>query len=112
MADIHIHRPHRLGLPRARELAQRWLEDAERRFDLQCERVEGDGEGADTVRFKRSGVKGRLVVAADHFALDAQLGLLMGAFRDRIESEIGKGLDTLLAAEDADPAAGPDAGPG
>nr|MCU0942584.1 polyhydroxyalkanoic acid system family protein [Hydrogenophaga sp.] len=30
--------------------------------------------------------------------LDAKLGFLLGAFKDRIESEIVKNLDTLLAA--------------
>ena len=38
-------------------------------------------------------------VTADHFELDAQLGFLLGAFKDRIESEIVKNLDDLLAAK-------------
>ena len=40
-----------------------------------------------------------LRVTADHFELDALLGFLLGAFKDRIESEIVKNLDELLAAK-------------
>jgi hypothetical protein len=35
------------------------------------------------------------------FELDAKLGFLLGAFRDRIESEIVKNLDALLAKKPA-----------
>ena len=34
----------------------------------------------------------------NRFELDAKLGFLLGAFKDRIESEIVKNLDELLAA--------------
>jgi putative polyhydroxyalkanoate system protein len=49
------------------------------------------------VEFTRSGVNGRLIVAADHFDLEAQLGFLLGAFSKTIEGEITKNLDALLA---------------
>ena len=49
------------------------------------------------MRFTRSGVNGTLLVTADHFNLDAKLGFLLGAFKDRIEAEIVKNLDDLLA---------------
>jgi putative polyhydroxyalkanoate system protein len=97
MADIHIHRPHSLGLQRARELAWSWAEKVESKFDMECTVLEGDT--SDTVEFTRSGVKGQMVVAADHFDLSAKLGLLLGAFKGTIESEIEKELDALLAAE-------------
>mgnify|MGYP000614914562 CR=1 FL=1 len=45
----------------------------------------------------KEGVNGRLVVAADHFDLDAKLGILLGAFSKTIEAEIEKELDELLA---------------
>ncbi|MBA4261594.1 MAG: polyhydroxyalkanoic acid synthase, partial [Comamonadaceae bacterium] len=35
----------------------------------------------------------------DHFELDARLGFLLGAFKDRIEDEIVKNLDGLLATQ-------------
>ncbi len=97
MADIHIERDHQLGLGGARKLAWRWAEQAENEFDMSCTYEEG--EAGDEVQFTRSGVSGTLKVTADRFELDARLGFLLGAFKERIESEIVKNLDTLLAAK-------------
>ena len=95
MPDIHIHRTHALGLTKARKVALKWAEDVEKNFDMECTILEG--ETSDTVEFTRSGVKGELIVAPDHFQLDAKLGFLLGAFSRTIESEIEKNLDALLA---------------
>jgi putative polyhydroxyalkanoate system protein len=96
VADIRIHRPHRLGLAKAREVAWQWAEEVERRFEMACTVVEGDT--GDTVEFTRAGVDGRLLVRDDHFDLEARLGFLIGAFSRRIEAEIEQNLDALLAA--------------
>jgi putative polyhydroxyalkanoate system protein len=93
--DIRIHRDHALGLPKARKVAWKWAEEAESKFDMACTVIEG--ETSDTVEFTRTGVKGRLIVAADHFELEAKLGFLLGAFSKTIENEITKNLDDLLA---------------
>jgi putative polyhydroxyalkanoate system protein len=97
MADIHIRRDHQLGLSGARKVAWKWAEQAEADFDMSCTYEEGDA--LDEVQFSRSGVNGTLRVSADHFELDAKLGFLLGAFRDRIEGEIVKNLDQLLASK-------------
>jgi putative polyhydroxyalkanoate system protein len=97
MADIHIEREHTLGLAAARKLAWQWAEQAENEFDMSCTYEEG--RKADEVQFTRSGVNGCLRVTEDRFVLDARLGFLLGAFKERIESEIVKNLDTLLAAK-------------
>ena len=94
MADIHIHRDHQLGLAKARKVALQWAEQVESEFDMACTILEG--ETSDTVEFSRSGVKGELIVAANHFTLDAKLGFLLGAFSNRIEREIESNLDALL----------------
>ena len=99
MADIKIHRDHKLGLPKARKVALQWAEEVEKNFGMECTILEG--ETSDTVEFTRSGVKGELVVAADHFELEARLGFLLGAFSKTIEAEIEKNLDTLLAKSSA-----------
>jgi putative polyhydroxyalkanoate system protein len=99
MADIRIHRPHKLGLTKAREVAWAWAEDVEQRFDMECTVLEG--VTSDTVEFTRIGVSGTLTVAADHFELHAKLGFLVGAFSKTIESEIQANLDALLAKEAA-----------
>jgi putative polyhydroxyalkanoate system protein len=96
MPDIRIHRKHKLGLAKAREVAWQWAEEVEKKFDMECTVMEG--ETSDTVEFERMGVKGQLVVAADHFDLDAKLGFLLGAFSKTIETEIERNLDELLAA--------------
>lgn len=102
MADIKIHREHKLGLAKARKIAWQWAEEVEKKFDMACTVVEGDY--SDTVEFTRTGVSGRLIVAADHFDLDAKLGFLLGAFAKTIEREILNNLDALLA-KNAKPAA-------
>jgi putative polyhydroxyalkanoate system protein len=94
MADIRIHRSHRLGLAKARKTAWTWAETVEEKFGMECTVIEGDDR--DVVEFTRSGVDGRLVVTADAFELEARLGLLLGAFRHKIETEIEGYLDALL----------------
>ena len=94
MADIKLHRTHDLGLAKAREIAWSWAEKVEQKFGMECTVLEG--ETSDTVEFTRSGVSGQLVVAADHFDLQARLGFLLGAFSKTIEAEVEKELDALL----------------
>ena len=43
-------------------------------------------------------MKGTLLVDAHQFEMKAALGFLFGAFKDRIEAEIGEQLDALLNA--------------
>lgn len=94
MPDIHIEREHSLGLARARELAFKWAEAAEGKLGMECTYEEG--KTSDLVSFTRSGVDGELRVTRDRFELHARLGLLLGAFKDRIETEITRNLDELL----------------
>ena len=98
MPDIHIQRDHSLGLPQARKLAFRWAELAEEKFDMACSYEEG--KSSDLVSFSRSGVNGELKVTADGFELDARLGFLLGVFKEKIETEIVRNLDELLAHEE------------
>ena len=95
MADIRIHRKHALGLAKARDIAFTWAEDAEKNLCMSCTYEEGKTE--DCVSFTRSGVNGTLKVSKDGFELHAKLGFLVGAFKDKIEAEISKNLDTILA---------------
>jgi putative polyhydroxyalkanoate system protein len=95
MANLHILREHALGLPAARKIAVAWAEQVESEFGMECRYEEG--KAADQVTFTRSGVNGSLHVTAERFELDAKLGFLLGAFKGRIEAEIVKNLDDLLA---------------
>ncbi|ROZ77482.1 polyhydroxyalkanoic acid system family protein [Ramlibacter sp. WS9] len=98
MPDIHITRDHALGLPAARKLAFRWAETAEEKLGMECTYEEG--KTSDLVTFTRAGANGELKVTKDSFVLDARLGFLLGAFKERIEGEIVKNLDKLLAEKE------------
>ena len=100
MANLHIRREHSLSLAGAREIARSWAEQVQSDFGMQCSYAQGPNE--DRVSFTRSGVNGTLVVTADHFDLDAKLGFLLGAFKGKIEAEIVKNLDDLLAPKAAE----------
>jgi putative polyhydroxyalkanoate system protein len=94
MPELHIDRPHRLGLDGARQVAQRWILEAETEWSLRC-RAE-PGQAQDRVFFERSGVSGCLTVSADRFALQLKLGFLLGAYSRQIEQKIRANLDELL----------------
>jgi len=98
VADIRIVREHDLGLEQARKLARRWAEVAGKKLEMECTFEEGKTH--DVVRFQRPGAKGELEVRKDRFLLHARLGLLLGVFRARIESEIVQNLDELLEHQD------------
>lgn len=102
MTDLHILRPHALGLHEARKIAFKWAEHAEEEFGMACTYEEG--KAADEVCFTRSGVQGTLSVTKDKFELHAKLGFLLGAFKARIESEIVENLDDLLHPKPKHPA--------
>jgi len=98
VADIRIVREHALGHAQARRLALRWSEVAQTKLQMQCSYVQA--ETGDVVRFRRAGASGELRVNEGRFELVARLGLLLGVFRHRIESEIERNLDQLLASPD------------
>ncbi|MGV3573237.1 MAG: polyhydroxyalkanoic acid system family protein [Ramlibacter sp.] len=98
MAEIRITREHGLGLEQARALALRWAEVAEQKLEMEC--TYEQGAAADLVSFQRPGASGELCVEPGQFRLRAKLGLLLGVFRSRIEAEIVRNLDNLLAEQE------------
>ena len=107
MPDIQIDRAHNLGLPEARRIAGLWAQKAQAKFDMQCryepaDAPQADGTPApDILHFQRPGIEGTMQVTADRFALQADLGFLFSAFKDRIAAEIKGQFDKLLAARAA-----------
>ena len=99
MADIQIERKHGMSMAQARVAAFKWAEQAEEKFDMTCTYEEGST--TDEVSFTRSGVSGTLTVTDDVFQLQAKLGFLLGAFKDKIEGEIVKNLDALIEKKPA-----------
>jgi putative polyhydroxyalkanoate system protein len=92
MADIHVVRKHRLTVAQAKKIAQKTADDLASEYDLQSE-----WQG-DTLKFSRSGVNGAMAVSASEIRLDVKLGLLLGAFKSKIEDHIEHRLDELLIA--------------
>ena len=97
MADIHLSREHALGLPEARKIAFKWAEQVEKEFDMASTYEEGTT--SDRLSFSRSGVQGTLNVTANEFEISAQLGFLVGIFKEKIEAEIIGNLDALMAQQ-------------
>ncbi len=97
MSDIHIERPHGLGLARASELAIAWSERLAEKLGVECTPVARDDDLQ--IAFARSGVQGALTVEPAAFVFDAKLGLLLGGFRSKIEAEVEASLDQLAAGQ-------------
>jgi putative polyhydroxyalkanoate system protein len=97
MADLKLRREHNLGLVRARKVAQKWAQHVEKKLEMECTLHEGETE--DVLEFKRMGVDGRMIVAAEFFDIEAKLGLVFLPFIGMIESEARKQLDEALAKE-------------
>lgn len=95
MTDIHMQREHTLGFSAARKLAREWLEQAETRLGMACEYTEG--AASDEISFRRPGVTGTVQVTEDRYVLDVELGFLWSAFKDKIEAEVGRRMDKMLA---------------
>ena len=98
MPDIHIERNHTLGLPAAREVARRWVQQAEQDYGLECSYAEG--ERGDVAKFARAGIDGNVEVTADSLTLTATLGFLFASFSEQIEQRLNQSLDKLLGARD------------
>lgn len=96
MSNIHIRHEHELGLKKARKVAKDWMSLAEQKLSLSCDYREG--KTYDTVSFERSGVSGQMTVRPDEFEVEAKLGFLFSAFKDKIESEILQTLESRLQA--------------
>ena len=94
MPELLISQAHTLGLPKARQIAQDWIAQAQADWGMACECRPGLLE--DEILFSRSGAKGSLLVRAESFELRARLGFLLGSFQKQIEAQIRSNLQTLL----------------
>jgi len=87
MPGIDIRHPHSMPLPKARKAVEDVAKKLAQRFD-----IEYAWEG-NTLNFTRSGVDGRIALAAEQLHVTAQLGFLLSALKGPIESEIRRVLD-------------------
>jgi putative polyhydroxyalkanoate system protein len=94
MSDITYSQAHSLGLPKARELAKQWSDQAAQKMGLSCKYQES-GE-RDTLAFERSGVTGTIMVTGTSLDLDIKLGMMMKPFKAMIEGEVAKSLGRMI----------------
>jgi len=94
MPTISVHRPHALGLAKARDLAQ----SIARRLKNDCGGSFGWQD--DVLHFERTGASGSVAVTKDDFRVHVDLGLLLSPLRSRIEREIVEFCDEHLAGRD------------
>lgn len=87
MSTIHLQRPHTLGYDGARAAVQRIADEMAESYH-----VKSSWDG-DVLSFSRAGVSGTLAVNADEIVLDAELGMLLSAFKPRIEEQLHKNFD-------------------
>ncbi len=92
MADIKVVRKHRLPVAQAKKIAQKTADDLASEYDLESA---WDG---DTLKFTRSGVHGTMEVTGNEIRLNAKLGMILSAFKAKIEQHIEHRLDELLMA--------------
>ncbi|MEN9315227.1 MAG: hypothetical protein RIS35_1620 [Pseudomonadota bacterium] len=91
MSEIHIRRPHTIGVKKAKVAAQKVADDLAQEFG-----VESNWDG-DVLRFAHKGVEGELSVTKDEVVLNAKLGFLLSAFKSRIEAHVNDNFDRYFA---------------
>lgn len=91
MAHISVERAHGLGKEAARAKADELAQKLSDSYGLESQWLD------DTLKLKRSGVKGEVHVSEDSIRVDVELGMLMSAMSGMIKMEIEKALDKALA---------------
>lgn len=91
MSKILIERQHNLGRDAARAQAQQLAERLAKQYDISY-RWEGD-----TLKFRRTGAEGAIVVDEDTVRVSLKLGLLLSPLSGTIKREIEEALDKRLA---------------
>jgi len=87
MAEINIRRKHGKTHSAARTAAEHMASELKEEFDLD---YAWDG---DVLRFKRSGLTGKLAIDEEEVVLNIRLGFLLSALKPKIEREVHKFFD-------------------
>lgn len=91
MPVIDIHHQHTGSIATTRTALERVACELSSNYGLAHE------WHGDELRFKRSGVKGRIAIGAYEVHVHIELGMLMAAMKPIIEREIGRQLEQHLA---------------
>ena len=95
MADIEMHRAHKLGLKGARAAADKMADHLGTKFGLK-----GDWQG-NVLKFERTGVAGSLAISDKDMKLSVSLGFLLKAMKGSIEAAVRHELDNLFPVKPA-----------
>ena len=93
MSDIHLIQAHKLSPKKARAAAEKGALEMAQQFGM---KIEWQG---DTVTFQRSGVSGTLTLLPREAQLDITLGLLLRAFKEKIEQRISGNMYKLFCSD-------------
>lgn len=91
MSDIRIEKQNPFGFLTAREHAKKWLAEAEQRFGLKVNYVEGVDK--DTASVSKAGVDAYAELTEDKIVFEAKLGLFAKPLKSAIESGVLEGLN-------------------
>jgi putative polyhydroxyalkanoate system protein len=86
MPKIDIHAWHKMSRENAQEAADQLAQDLADKFSIDY------GWEDDTIHFERTGVAGTITVDGRQIHILAELGFMLGLFKDTLESEIRRHL--------------------
>lgn len=91
MADVESKMAHGKSLEEAKKTAEQIADELKNKYNL-----DGSWQG-NTLKFAGSGVKGQLEVDDKEVRVSISLGMLLKAFKGKIQGEIDKNLEKLFA---------------
>ncbi|CAA0088163.1 Uncharacterised protein [Zhongshania aliphaticivorans] len=92
MSTISIRQQHNKSPEELRSLIEQMTVKLEQRYQLNTRWL-----SSNEVEVARSGIKGRISLGSDEVAVDIKLGLMMGAFKSTIQSEITRSMAEKLS---------------
>ncbi|WP_372750458.1 polyhydroxyalkanoic acid system family protein [Litorivivens sp.] len=92
MAKISLRKKHTKPESEVKTMVEELARSLAQRYDA---KTRWDGDNAVTISHPR--LNGRLQIHRDEVTIDVKLGMLAGAFKGKIESELRKALDEKLS---------------
>ena len=88
VSQIDVHARHQMNRKDAQEAADKLATDLAEKFDIEY------GWDGDDIHFERMGVHGTITVSENDIHIQAELGLLLGFLKPRVEEEITSYLES------------------
>ena len=91
MSRIEIRRNHTMDHEHALKVADDLAREMDTHYEMQW------GWNGETLWIRRTGVKGEVSVKPTEIHVNLELGMMLRPFRGRIEAEVARQLDDVLA---------------